>query len=69
MSVLKLKQREIEYLGGQPVLLLDDIFSELDHVHREEVMKMVKDYPGQVVMTAVDQNLAPVGGIDVVYSL
>lgn len=59
MSVLKLKQREIEYLGGQPLLLLDDIFSELDHNHREEVMKIISNYPGQVIATTVDEHLLP----------
>jgi DNA replication and repair protein RecF len=59
MSVLKLKQQEIEYLGGQPLLLLDDIFSELDHSHREEVMKLVSDYGGQVIATSADEHLLP----------
>ncbi|MBI5358796.1 AAA family ATPase [Candidatus Amesbacteria bacterium] len=59
MSVLKLKQHEIEYLGGQPLLLLDDIFSELDHSHREEVMKLVSDYGGQVIATTADEHLLP----------
>ncbi len=64
MSVLKLKQREIEYLSfdsaqdaQKPLLLLDDIFSELDHSRREEVMKLVNDYPGQVIATTADENL------------
>ena len=59
MSVLKLKQHEIEYLGGNPLLLLDDIFSELDHSHREEVMKLVSDYGGQVIATTADEHLIP----------
>jgi len=59
MAVLGLKRREIEYLGGNPILLLDDIFSELDHKHREEVIKLVRDYPGQVIMTSADEHLVP----------
>ena len=74
MAVLGLKEKEIEYLffdsaqdSQQPLLLLDDILSELDHKHRDEVQKMVKDYPGQVIMTTVDDLLPPgVGELDVI---
>lgn len=59
MMVWKLKQKEIGYLGGNPVLLLDDIFSELDHKHRKEVMKLAKNYGGQVIMTSADEHLIP----------
>lgn len=59
MSVLGLKKREIEYLGGTPILLLDDIFSELDHKHREEVMDLVSNYRGQVIATTADEHLLP----------
>ena len=34
MAVLWLKTGEIKYLGDDPILLLDDIFSELDQKHR-----------------------------------
>jgi len=57
MAVLGLKRKEISYLGGSPVLLLDDIFSELDHQHREEVMKLVEGYTGQVVITTCDSRI------------
>ena len=59
MAVLWLKQGEIRFLGGDPILLLDDIFSELDHGHREEVMKLVSDYGGQVIATTADEHLLP----------
>ena len=74
MAVWWLKQKEIEYLTNDqetitkeqtsfnnqiPILLLDDIFSELDHKHREEVMKLVENYEGQVVMTTADEHLVP----------
>ena len=67
MAVLGLKIAEIKRLSNedtkeQPLLLLDDIFSELDHRHREEVMKIVQNYPGQVIMTTTDEHLLPVGG-------
>lgn len=45
MGVLWLKLAELAYIeeksGEKPTLLLDDIFSELDHEHREIVMKSV----------------------------
>jgi DNA replication and repair protein RecF len=72
MAVWWLKQCEIEYLkqintNSQistnkyqfPILLLDDIFSELDHKHREEVVEYVRGYAGQVVMTTADEHLVP----------
>ena len=69
MGVLWLKQGEIEYLGGSPILLLDDIFSELDHKHREEVMKLVQNYSGQVIMTTADRHLLPTDGGDTIIEL
>lgn len=60
MAVLGLKQKEIEYLGGSPLLLLDDIFSELDHKHREEVIDIVDSYGGQVIITTTDEKLIKV---------
>lgn len=68
MAVWWLKQCEIKYLSHfaeasrdtqQPLLLLDDIFSELDHKHREEVVEYVKNYRGQVIMTTADEHLVP----------
>lgn len=62
MAVLWLKRGEIRYLGENPLLLLDDIFSELDHKHREEVSRLVDQHRqagGQVVLTAAETNLLP----------
>jgi len=43
--ILALKLSEIEYIekqkGERPILLLDDIFSELDEKHKEAVMKVI----------------------------
>ena len=66
MSVLWLKLAELAYIeqesrsasSGQatekPTLLLDDIFSELDHEHREVVMKTVVDQ--QTIITTTDPH-------------
>lgn len=61
MAVWWLKQCEISYLGGSPVLLLDDIFSELDHEHRAQVAEFVRNYSGQVIATEADEHLLPDG--------
>ena len=71
MAVFNLKLAELEYiektigepastsasLGGPPLLLLDDIFSELDHEHREEVFKLLDRQ--QTIMTTADKHLIP----------
>lgn len=60
MAVLWLKRGEIDFLTTEnrlPLLLLDDIFSELDAKHREEVEKMVEELVnkgGQVIMTTAE---------------
>jgi DNA replication and repair protein RecF len=63
MAVLWLKEGEIRFLGPeQPVLLLDDIFSELDHEHREQVEKILEtqiNNGGQVIMTTADRHMLP----------
>jgi DNA replication and repair protein RecF len=65
MAVLHIKMGELEYLKndqGLPLLLLDDIFSELDHRHREDVLNIAAQHQlagGQVIMTSADEHLVP----------
>jgi len=64
MAILALKMWELQYLTTEelPVLLLDDVFSELDHGHREEVLKLALLHAaegGQVIMTTADEHLVP----------
>jgi len=65
MAVLWLKLGERDFLvqeGELPVLLFDDIFSELDEKHKSEVLKLINDQTkrgGQVVMTTADENAIP----------
>lgn len=58
MAVLAMKMAEIYYMeekGGKKVLLLlDDIFSELDGVHKEEVLRVMEGR--QVVVTSADEG-------------
>jgi DNA replication and repair protein RecF len=65
MAVMWLKIGERDYLVQEdemPILLLDDIFSELDHKHRGEVIELVEQHvskKGQVIMTSADEHLVP----------
>jgi DNA replication and repair protein RecF len=56
MAVLWVKLAELEYIkvnsDQTPTLILDDIFSELDIKHREQVMKMSQNH--QTIMTTAD---------------
>jgi DNA replication and repair protein RecF len=67
MGVLWLKLAELSYIESitneKPILLLDDIFSELDHEHRDIVMDMVRgrragqeNSEGQVIITTADPH-------------
>lgn len=58
MGVLWIKLSEMKYIeeetGTKPLLLLDDIFSELDHDHRDVVMNVVRGH--QSVITTADPH-------------
>lgn len=58
--VLALKLAEIrhltETLGEPPVLLLDDISSELDHQRTEQLFHSIEPLQGQVVLTTTDEQ-------------
>ena len=58
MGVLWLKLAELAFVeaktGERPTLLLDDIFSELDHKHREIVVKVAQNQ--QTLITTADPH-------------
>lgn len=58
MQILYLKLAEMAYVeektSVKPILLLDDIFSELDHGHREIVMSAINNH--QVIITSADEH-------------
>ena len=68
MGVLWLKLAELSFIekesGDKPVLLLDDIFSELDHEHREIVISIIggqqthlrQGFGGQAIITTADPH-------------
>jgi len=59
LAVLFLKLAAMAYLEEKrkvkPILLLDDIFSELDQKHREEVLKMMEGR--QTIMTTAEEEV------------
>ena len=58
MAVLWLKLAELAFIeektDEKPILLLDDIFSELDHMHRDIVMKIAAKQ--QTIITTADPH-------------
>lgn len=62
-TILGLKLCEIDFIererGERPVLLLDDIFSELDESHRKAVMNVVEKQ--QTIITTADEKDATNG--------
>ncbi len=61
LAVLWLKLAELDYIekstGNRPILLLDDIFSELDESHRALVGELVKKQ--QTIITSADKEAVP----------
>ena len=58
MGILWLKMAELAFIeeksGEKPTLLLDDIFSELDHEHRDVVVELTKSQ--QTIITTADEH-------------
>ncbi len=56
-AALSAKLAELTYMrdstGDEPILLLDDVFSELDHLRREYLLQQVRQHQ-QVFLTATD---------------
>ena len=61
--VLALKLAELahlsERLGEAPLLLLDDVASELDEVRRGKLFETIARLPGQTLITVTDRDLLP----------
>ena len=59
LGVLFLKIGALNYVERctqeKPIILLDDIFSELDLRHREEVLAIIKDH--QCVITTAEEDV------------
>lgn len=63
VSLLALLLAERTVIGMErsmpPVLLLDDVMSELDRSRREALVELVSEHPGQVVITTTDVEHVP----------
>jgi len=61
LAIMWLKINEVKYyeenLGRKPILLLDDIFSELDSHNKKLVLNLVKKY--QTIATTTEQEIVP----------
>jgi len=61
MAVLAVKLAELEFMEDKtqerPLLLLDDVFSELDEDNREEVFKLLEKQ--QTIVTTAEEELLP----------
>lgn len=61
LVTLWLKLAQLEYTssvtGEKPLLLLDDIFSELDHKRREEIIDVVRQQ--QTILTTTEKDFVP----------
>jgi len=59
MAVLWLKEAQLRFmtdrLKERPLLLLDDILSELDESHEEQVLRMIHDQ--QTLLTTTDERV------------
>ena len=58
LAVLSLKLSELAFIrekcGEKPVLLLDDIFSELDEKHRQLIFELIQNH--QTIMTTTEMD-------------
>ena len=59
LAVVAIKLAELDLLtdaaGEQPILLLDDVLSELDAVHRAKIVNALADRSAQICVTATDE--------------
>ncbi len=60
LAIIAIKLGELELLqdaaGEPPVLLLDDVLSELDSTHRSSVVAMIATRHAQICVTATDES-------------
>ncbi len=72
-GALALKLSELEFLhsetGEYPVLLLDDVMSELDKGRRQQLLDFIRQENIQTLVTATDEAYFPQTGMDAVYDV
>jgi len=61
LAVVALKLAEADLManeaGEHPVILLDDVLSELDGTHRDRLLSAVSEAGAQLILTSTDQHL------------
>ena len=72
-GALSLKLAELEFLhsetGEYPVLLLDDVMSELDRTRRQRLLDFIRQEQIQTLVTATDEAYFPQTDADAVYDV
>ena len=70
-GVLSLKLAELAFFreetGEYPVLLLDDVMSELDRERREQLLDFIRGEEVQALVTATDEAYIPSGGFGQIF--
>lgn len=70
-GVLALKLAELSFFqeetGEYPVLLLDDVMSELDRGRREKLLLFIREQKLQALITATDEAYFPPGGLGTLF--
>ncbi len=56
------KETIMEKRGEEPILLMDDFFSDLDETRRKNVLRMTED--GQIFLTTLNLNIIPKDVLD-----
>ncbi len=60
LAVIAIRMAQIVMMNEnnsvRPILLLDDLLSELDVVHRERVLSLLQELPAQIFMTTTDME-------------
>ncbi len=70
-GVLSLKLAELAFFreetGEYPILLLDDVMSELDRERREQLLEFIRGEELQALVTATDEAYIPSGGFGQIF--
>ncbi len=70
-GVLSLKLAELAFFreetGEYPILLLDDVMSELDRERREQLLSFIRGEKLQALVTATDEAYIPSGGFGQIF--
>lgn len=46
------------HFDQKPLFLIDDVFSELDSIHKNEIIMLIQNLPNQILLTSTQENLS-----------